>query len=195
MPEQSKNKLPVLVFVAAFVLTTVAIVYLNSQFMNIFKFNFNRVNHRMLTPQQQIKENYSKYLDSLSRQIRAELMDSVKIYSLGLKDSLIANKDSLLYDSLNTMRVQLQKTSKEDSVAKVVKDFVDKTKDDSVYVKWTKKTAMLYESMDAKKAAKIIQNYSDNIARDIIYTMKKKKAAEILANLSPDQANRFTRIR
>lgn len=66
---------------------------------------------------------------------------------------------------------------------------------DSSYIKWTKNTAAIYESMDSKKAAKIIQNYSDNIARDIIYAMKKKKAAEILAELTPEVANKITKAK
>lgn len=195
MQENQNSKLIGLIFFGAFILVTGGIIFLNSIFMNIFKFNFTPVSSRKINPSQQIKENYSQYLDSLSRQLRAEMMDSLKLYTSKMQDSISVSIDSTKMDSLKMMRAVLQKTAKEDSVAKVVKEFAEKMKNDSTYNKWTRKTALLYEAMEPKKAAKIIQNYSDNIARDILYSMKKKKAAEILANLTPDLANRFTRIR
>lgn len=164
--------------------------------MNIFAFNFTRVSDQQKLPGQLVKENYSAYIDSLSRKLRKEMLDSLSSLGSRMQDSITAGIDSSLTDSLKQMKTAaVISSSKEDSIKNVVKEYTEKTANDTVYTKWVKKTSVLYEAMEPKKAAKIIQNYSDNIARDILYSMKKKKAAEILASLAPEQANRITRIR
>ncbi len=198
----------IIVFLAAFSFTTAGIIYFNSEYKDIFKFDFTPVNNNSIPPEisDTTKLTYGQVVD-LQNQLKNELLDSLRtIYQKPNPDTVYANQkaDSVLFDSLKTLESALKKSQNEISKKKVnikqvtsnietpVKNIVSKTKNDSSYVLWTKQTAKLYESMDAVQAAKIIQSYSDNVARDILYTMKQKKAAEILSALNPETANRIT---
>ncbi len=198
----------IVVFLAAFLLTTGGIVYLNSAYRDIFKFDF--------TPVQSIP-NKNKMIDTakvsiadiknyLFNDFKQEVLDSIKtIIPPKTNDTVFtsAYRDSLLLDSLRSLQAALKSADKkitiDNNTSKVASSQVivadEKTKPDSIYNVWKIQTAKLYESMDPQKAAKIISSYSDNVARDIIYTMKQKKAAEILSELNPETANRITRAK
>ncbi len=198
----------IVAFLAAFSFTTAGIIYFNSQFKDIFKFDFTPVFHKPIPPaiSDTAKLTYGQVVD-LQNQLKNELLDSLRnIYKAPHTDTVYANQnaDSVLFDSLKTLESVLKKTQKEKTkktseskqttskMDATAKNIASRTKNDSSYVQWTKQTAKLYESMDPVQAAKIIQSYSDNVARDIIYSMKQKKAAEILSALNPETANRIT---
>ncbi len=192
-----------LTFTAAFILITAAIIFLNSQYQNIFKFDFtpvDEISEVQINYNADISDpvNIEEIKNSIADKIKSELLDTLKS-ALPQKDTIknTAVNDSLIMDSLKALNVEISKIksrvsvyeNKDSAATHPVQD------EDSTYLRWAKTTAGLYESMDSRKAAKIIQNYSDNTARDILYAMKKKKAAEILAELNPETANRITRVR
>jgi len=178
-----------ILFLLAFIVTTAGIAYVNSQFNNVFQFDFSPP--KTDTP-----------ADSLKQMVEG---DSLGIAPLSgkLTENFQQNSgdeiNQKLQDSISTLMMELEKFKKEkmnlekQTVQKTKQTKSNKKKNDH-YLNWIKKTANLYASMDSKKAAKIIQNYSDNIARDIIYAMKKKKAAEILAEMNPETATRIMRL-
>lgn len=189
-------------FLAAFLLTTAGIIYFNSNYRDIFKFDFTPVVRKDNIPavSDTAKITYGQ-LKNLQDQLKNELLDSLRtIYTSNPKDTVYASQqaDSVLIDSLRSLELTLkqmqpkkvkQTNSKQTEQTQTT---TVKAKPDSSYVLWTKQTAKLYESMDPVQAAKIIQSYSDNVARDIIYSMRQKKAAEILSALNPETANRIT---
>lgn len=200
------------VFLAAFGLTTGGILYLNSHYQDIFKFDFTPIE----TPSEYTGDNngsgsgissrdFAEFKTYMQREFRSEIFDSLRsLYKKSERvDTVYAKvyKDSLLLDSLSNISRVLEET-KDKLVTNQKKLYQAENgqnnggrANDSSYIAWTKETAKLYESMDPKKAAKIIQSYSDNVARDILYTMRQKKAADILAELNPQTANRITRAK
>ena len=192
-----KNKIIyVFLFLIVFLLTTGGVVFLNSIFKNIFKYDFSIATVSDTT---QIKDS-TKIMNAA---LTGGNSDSLKALNPNkVQDSLHAanSKDSTSADSLKHIQTVLKpadylaSNGKAPDSVQIATNTV-RMKPDSSYIIWMKQTAKMYESMDPKKAAKIIQSYSDNIARDIIYSMKQKKAAEILSELNPDTANRITRAK
>ena len=195
-------------FIQAFVLITIAFIFLNSYFVDIYHFNFGLVSD--LPKKSDAPLTILSPLDSaVIKEMKVALIDTLESINKRNNLSPLAGKvikDSLVIDSLNKFIAQIVKDVKNNpqlekelkkgtkEIAKteaVVAETTAPVKHDSTYLAWKKQTATLYEMMEPKKAAKIIQNFSDNIARDILYSMKKKKAAEILAQLNPETANRF----
>ncbi len=197
------------VFLAVFLFTTGGIIYFNTVYKDIFRFDFTPVKSipnkdKMIdTAKVSIAEIKSYLFDDFKQ----EVLDSLKtIIPPKTNDTVYTNafRDSLLLDSLRNLQAALKtvddkiksNNTKPQKVAVQQTPITDdKIKPDSNYNVWKIQTAKLYESMDPQKAAKIIQSYSDNVARDIIYTMKQKKAAEILSELNPETANRITRAK
>ena len=195
-------------FIQAFVLITIAFIFLNSYFVDIYHFNFGLVSD--LPKKSDAPLTILSPLDSaVIKEMKVALIDTLESINKRNNLSPLAGKvikDSLVIDSLNKFIAQIVKDVKNNpQLEKELKKGTIETakteaaaaetaapvKHDSTYLAWKKQTATLYEMMEPKKAAKIIQNFSDNIARDILYSMKKKKAAEILAQLNPETANRF----
>lgn len=203
-------------FVLAFIIVTGGIIYLNSVYNNIFKFDFTpksafaslndstKINLLDSLQHDNDASNNFGSLDSLNT-------DSLKINSNDLsgktdslihKDASLENQDAVenyspQKNKLITNSLSGSKNSKEDS-SKVNSSLhtsnYNKAQKDTSYNSWLKNVTSIYEAMEPKKAAKIIQNYSDNIARDILYTMKKKNAAKVVAELNPEVANRIFRF-
>ena len=192
-------------FLLVFLLTTGAIVRLNSMYKDIFKFDFTPikqpVNNNLFSDT--TKVSFAEIKNYLFGNFRKDVLDSLKSYlPPKTNDTVYANsfRDSSLIDSVRSLKVALKDINAkiEEDVKKdnqQVNNAGQSVKPDSSYTVWVKQTAKLYESMDAQKASKIIQSYSDNVARDIIYSMRQKKAAEILSDLDPETANRITRAK
>ena len=190
-------------FIAAFLLTTALIVYLNSTYKNIFQFDFSALpqNVNSTSISDTSKVTLGQLKDFMQNELKNELLDSLRaIYAGNNHDTIYANQqaDSVLIDSLRVLELALKqknlasvKQIKQKQVVPPQKSDV-KAKTDTSYVRWTKETAKLYESMDPQQAAKIIQSYSDNVARDIIYSMRQKSAAQVLSALNPETANKIT---
>ncbi len=197
-----------IVFLAAFLITSGGIIYLNNNYRDIFKFNFS--------PVQQVKKNnpankninggpsLSDLKDMIQTEFKNYFIDSLRnVYNNQRKNTMVAveKKDSSLSDSLKSLKQIInnidQKLAAQESKNQNIKiaEQNEKVQKDSAYIKWTHETAKLYEAMDAQKAAKIIASYSDNVARDILYSMRQKKAAEILSELNPQTANRITQAK
>ncbi|MFH1194284.1 MAG: hypothetical protein V1720_01150 [bacterium] len=190
-----------LVFLLAFIATTGLVIILNSQYANVFNFDFSSPTKEqtiekeiVLTEedyqklQQYIEQNFKEgIIDSLDRKYFTTKADT--IYQVYVKDSsLIQSLDQANQANKNlTMSLQTKSQETDSMKSKLGK------KQKEEYLDWLKSTVSLYEAMDVRKAAKLISNYSDNEARDIIYSMKKKKAAEILAQLSAETVQRITR--
>ena len=187
----------VLIFIGAFILTTVVIVILNTQFNNIFKFDFSApgqttTQKTLLTSTDQYQQGNTDSTNFLITRNKENINTNISNDNR-LADEIENNKK--LQDSLNTLLKLIDDMKQQET--KPVEQVVNNTseevpdKEKAGYEDWVKKTSNLYASMDSKKAAKIIQNYSDNIARDILYSMKRKKAAEILAEFKPEIATRI----
>lgn len=198
----------ILPFVFAFIVVTGGLVYLNSQYENIFQLNFSP---RGLNSSLQdstkagidsLKSdtlNSSAMFDTLSARSKLDSLLGVYKTKSGLNEITELKDDSTLTDSINALTELLNITppSKIDSSKNLVETIdqpESKTEPDAEYQNWIKKISSIYEAMEPRKAAKIIQNYSDNVARDILYTMKKKTAAKVIAELSPETVNRIIRF-
>ncbi len=190
-----------IIFIAAFILVSGALIFLNSMYKNIFQFDFSPSTQILIAPgssatsgllkdstfdaakNKALKDSsdVTSRLQTDSTDTEAEIEDITQP-ELNIVDNVQSTNQSTALTAYTDSRDTLAKREGPDGSAKV----------DTVYVQWIKATAAMYESMDPKKAAKIIQNYPEKIARDIIYKMKKKKAAEVLAELDPVVANRIT---
>ena len=199
-------------FVLAFIFVSAAIIYLNSSFKNIFKFDFSAASQISL-PKQVAKATEETAIDSTKI---SQTQDSVKQKNVQTTiDTTVAPNSAKVDQAIAKNTNSVKKSEEKDPSAKsppkdVVKNEPNsKTEPEAVpinkelpanaiekpdYKNWVKQTVKLYESMESKKAAKIIQGYSDNIARDILFTMKKKKAAEILAEFRPEAVTRIISV-
>jgi len=182
------------VYMVAFVLVSVMLVFLNGQYRNIFQFDFSHpIGEELLNTGAKL-ESLSKFKKNVETVVRNEYKDSLKV--IKATTTFEANKsDSILLDSINVLKNTLARLEKQREVQQIEKvTNPDTTKHNVKYEQWLKNTTSLYEAMDASQAAKIITKYSDNVARDIIYSMKKKKAVQILASLKPDVVNRLIKV-
>jgi flagellar motility protein MotE (MotC chaperone) len=178
----------VLVFVAAFIITTAALIYFNTQFRNIFKFDFTPVNHAAMAvvdstaikQAEKAKADSTKALDSLKNIANglAPKTDSTKTAQ--------ANSNPVSQNNTQAANTQQFYQQNNPSVMKPaennpVKNVETKKLDAATYEKWKKNTAKIIEAMDANKASQVLRMYADNIGNELLYLMKKKKAAEILS--------------
>lgn len=191
------------IFLAAFLITTAGIIYLNSIFKDMFRFDFSVVQQpsKSSNLNDASKVSFEELKGFIQTQLKTEF-DSLRTIYGAKSDTVVTRvfQDSLLIDSVKTLQQVLQKVEdqlKQQASKNLQAQTVQKvnTKPDTSYINWTKQTAKLYESMDPKSAAKIISSYSDNVARDIIYSMRQKKAADILSELNPETANRITQAK
>jgi len=199
----------IVLFIGAFILTTIIIAFLNSQFNNIFQFDFSPPTE-VLSTDNPLSPADSLQLSTVENTVEDDLNiineDKLKtVENTGEETLNIFNEDELknnliensrLRDSLDLLRSELEQINEDEAILEEQqKKNNDKANSkENNYKAWLKQTSDLYATMDSKKAAKIIQNYSDNIARDLLYAMKKKKAADILAELNPEVATRIMRI-
>lgn len=188
----------IIVFSMTFLGVTGVLIFLNTQFTNVFKFDFSKPRIKNERTIKLAKKDYSQVEDFLKGEFKQEVIDSLKkIYVTTKTDTVykVVLKDPTLQESLTDAKVNFTKMAEEikqkDEKIETLKEDLT-SKQDSVYKAWLKNTVKLFEAMDSKKAAKIITNYSDNVAKDIIYSMKKKKAAEILAQLAPQTVIQLT---
>ena len=169
------------IFLLAFVGTTVAIYTMNNKYVNMFEFDFRE-----------------------SAVVEAAIADSVAAFHA---DSLVA-LDSLhvpenngpteeeLVSDLHITKGELSKIETELGIKdKEIEQLKNKLeiKQKAEHEKWLKATIKLYEAMESSKAAEILSKIPENEAREIIYSMKKKKAAEILSLLGTETIKRLTR--
>lgn len=199
----------IVLFIGAFILTTIIIAFLNSQFNNIFQFDFSPPTEvlstdntlspadslQLSTVENTVEDDLNIIIEDKLKTVENTGEETLNIFNEDeLKDNLIEN--SRLRDSLDLLRSELEQIKEDEAkLEEQRKKNNDKANsNENNYKAWLKQTSDLYATMDSKKAAKIIQNYSDNIARDLLYAMKKKKAADILAELNPEVATRIMRI-
>ena len=201
----------IVLFLGAFILTTIIIAFFNSQFNNIFQFDFSPPTE-VLSADIPLSLDDSLHLSAAKNTVQDALnifnedeltaventgKDALNIFNENeLKNNVIEN--NRLRDSLDILKSELEQIKKDEvKIEEQPKKNNDNTNSNSNkndYKAWLKQTSDLYAAMDSKKAAKIIQNYSDNIARDLLYTMNKKKAAQILGELKPEVATRIMRV-
>lgn len=197
----------------AFLMTTGALIILNQNYENIFKLDFSPARSRKatlpvsMTGNSPINMAGNEKLDIkiLEAQLKQKILDSLDGESKKTVQNTTSQKEAQLPDNTKSGNKQAavqnndkksqgaSEQKKEVKTAETPKDD-SRARQDSSYAKWKKEMVKIYESMDSKTAAKIIQKLNDNQARDILFSMKKKKAAQIIAELSPDTANRLTRI-
>jgi len=163
-------------FLAAFLVTTAAIMYMNGKYNNIFKLDFQ--------PPADSLAKWNKFK-------KKKMADSLKTLKIINDSTVKAQQDSIkLAVNKRPEVAEINKPIKKDTLNLTTKMFRDTT-----YIKWKKETLRTFDKMDAEKVAKILLNYSDNIARDVFYSMKKNKAAEVLSQLTPEQASKLTRFK
>jgi flagellar motility protein MotE (MotC chaperone) len=192
----------VLAFVSVFIIVTWGLIYLNNTYENIFAFNFSPRSTVAAKDSAATKTpSLSKPVKNVQPKLEKPISDTTTAILNEIDSSeTVKSREEILLDSLKTLGNLLSEKQKN---VKEIKKGTEKpeppadfsNKKDSSYNVWLKNTSGLFEAMDSKKAAKIIQNYSDNVARDILYSMKKKNAAQIIAELSPEVANRIIRLR
>ena len=187
-----------MVFGLAFVLVTVGIIFMNSKYNNIFKFDFRSPQPRIV---QKAKPAAPAEQKNDSLQVAPPVEENIApapsvaenniVENKQKKDSVVAKNKMMtsLYDSLKVLKAKVAMLEKENKAArKKAKSNIDlkeqQRKIDSARVaslgskkleEWAKTTAKLYESMDPKKAAKIIQSYSDNESREILFKMEGRR--------------------
>lgn len=188
-------------FVLAFVMVSGLVIYLNSIYENIFKFDFaptqQVISTQVRKDSTQVTANNIKtpatknvVKDSVKQNNQTQIKDSTKLV---LKDTSGTTKQNVVSETKNRTDVTPQTAEQVQSSTAVLMERIA-AKNDSVYKSSIKSLVKLYESMDTRKAAKIIQGYSDNIARDLLLKMKKKKAAEIIAEFKPEVAIRIISV-
>lgn len=181
-----------LVFVAAFIITTAVLIYFNTQFRNIFKFDFTPVNHSAvavvdstaLKQAEKAKADSTRALDSLKNIANglAPKTDSAKTAqangNTASQNNVQAANNQQVYQQSPAAAI---KPADNNIVKNDVKSVETKKLDAATYEKWKKNTAKIIEAMDANKASQVLRMYADNIGNELLYLMKKKKAAEILS--------------
>jgi cytoskeletal protein RodZ len=212
--------LNILVFAVAFILITVGMIFLNSIYSNIFKFDFSTISSKdTVAVSSTVSQNdptteINKQLDKKAEPVESK--DSSKINLA--TDSVVSSPPKLnaapqvipAVNKVNNVPDTKAAVTEQNKAKQVIEEQTvlpqkneneilisnnfTKSEVDTIYQKWIKQTAKLYESMDPKKAALIIRNYSETTARDIIYKMKKNKAAEVLSELDPVTANKIARF-
>ena len=213
----------ILAFVAAFIFVTVGLIFLNSIYTNIFKFDFSPVaisdslsvasTISQNDPGVEINKQMSKKAESIQEKDSVKSKDDSKNLA---KDSAVtpppkaelipqvipvSNKPAdngtekkTETEQENTRQLAVNEPVPANENEMIINNAGAVSSVDTIYQKWIKQTAKLYESMDPKKAALIIKKYSESTARDIIYKMKKNKAADVLAELDPSTANRIAQF-
>ena len=169
-----------LIFIIAFVATTIGIYTFNNKYANMFEFDFRDAAKAAKADSLAIKEDTT-------------LVD--------LSDSLIAanvheEKAKELKKEFKETKVELDETSSELSKKEKELEFLKQqleVKNNEEHDEWLKSTIKLYEAMETNKAGQLLKTIPENEAREIIYSMKKKKAAEILSNLDTETVKRLTR--
>lgn len=189
----------ILLFLMAFLIVTVSIIFLNSQYTNIFKFDFaSRANQiekvaAVTLPQNQNLPATAPANIAIGTDTTAQLLNVVNGNDTIFKSII---KDSTLLDSLKELNRLLSQMNNRNVVVEQTQSASEQIRiNEKEYQEWAKKTAALLEAMEPQRAAKILVNYSDNVASDLLFLMKKRKAAQILAELSPETATRITRHR
>jgi MgtE intracellular N domain len=202
--------LNILVFVAAFILVTGGLIFLNSIYNDIFKFDFSPISNKDSLsvastvspndPSVEIKEQAVKKAKPLDAKdttnnlaLNVNLKNDTVTASIPKSKAIpqvIPVQNNSPNFSVNNSTEPVQQGEQET----IIDRNLQSSQVDTIYQKWIKQTAKLYESMDPKKAALIIKNYSESTARDIIYKMKKKQAADILSKLDPITANRIAQF-
>lgn len=182
----------ILLFVAAFVITTAALIFLNTQYMNIFKMDFRPVSHAahavsdssavVKSDSSAVKSDSAKAIDSLNA-IAGSLNQPADTASVQKKTETknieqVKNQPEVKNQVQNSAPVitQISNPNPVDAGAAGLKKM-----DPQTFEKWKKSTAGILESMDSYKASQILRMYADNIGNELLYAMKKKKAAEILS--------------
>lgn len=183
----------IVVFVAAFIITTAALIYFNTQYMNIFKFNFTPVSHIVVAADSTAKKQVAD--SSKIKPDSTKALDSLKTIAGGLapKTDSLKTPGKAENNTAGSLKTGAETKNQNASVPPVINPVAEnkaisdskiletKKMDAKAYDDWKKKTAGIIESMDSYKAAQILRMYADNIGGDILYSMKKKKAAEILS--------------
>lgn len=175
--------LTVVLYLAAFILVTIGLIYLNNKYNNIFQFDFSPVissdSLAVLQKIDSLKKIYGEnYLtaDTTKKQASTQIEHQKEVKQEAPKEIPITLSES-------------EKTKK--PVEK--KEVKSPTQTDQEYLKWKEETVKILEQLDPKKAAKLISTYSDNIGRDLIYSMNKKKAAKIISELDTEKATKLLR--
>lgn len=191
----------IITFIAAFVIVTAAIIYLNSIYVNIFQLDFTP--RSSVVAEVDSLDNQSaeeETVTDISQESEIDNKEEVELIPEKKEEQIVSTipeqKKAEIKPVVENKPVQIP-VIEETSVSLAQNNLFEvppQTNNpvDSTYIKWVKSTAGLFESMEAKKAALIIKNYREDVARDIIYKMKRKKAAEVLAELDPYEAKRIT---
>ena len=186
------------IFLLAFALVTGALFFLNSQYKNIFAFDFTPETHQ---PAKKDKKpaDIAK-VDPLKTDSTAVVKDSLAV----APDSTIKTQPvakpveekakTIIAEAKPTQKKQVEQVPVTEDPMVPKTNFKQTASKDSIYKNWVRETVKLYEAMDSKKVAKVILGYSDNIARDLILRMRKKKAAEVLSEFKPEVVTRLISV-
>lgn len=175
--------LTIVLYLAAFILVTIGLIYLNNKYTNIFHFDFSPIisNDSLAVLQRidSLKKIYGEnYLtaDTSKKQANTPVEAPIEVKQETPKEIPI----TLAENEKNTKPVEKKENK-------------SPAQPDQEYLKWKEETVKILEQLDPKKAAKLISTYSDNIGRDLIYSMNKKKAAKIISELDTDKATKLLR--
>ncbi len=187
-------------YIAAFIVTTIAIIYLNGVYRNIFTFDFTPIGVKTVIKVPKVKRIDK---DSLQAYLLRRIKPEVKTALEKMKPKVVVDtvktvvlQDSALIDSLRKLHAKLENIQKYIINLAKKKNKVNTVaqKKNKIDENEIKLTAKLLESMTPTKAAQVLITYPDNIAKKILAKMNKKKAAVVLNALKPQQVARIMRF-
>jgi len=152
----------ILIFVAAFILVTGGLMFLNSIYADIFSFDFTSISGSgSVSSASTISKNDPTV--ELNKQInkKAEPIEKDSAEVIVQNDTAVTPVQPLTVKPqvIPVKSAEAPSYSKQAPKADILIRNNNKADVDTIYQKWVKQTAKLYESMDPKKAARIIGTF------------------------------------
>jgi len=169
------------IFIVAFVGTTMEILRYNEQYVNIFEFDFR-----------------DAAVVALEDSLASVIPDSLEISETVASITPFKKEAEEYKNNYNQTKAELNKTSHElNQKEKEIELLQNQLKETNTNKnqEWLKSTIKLYEAMETVKAGQLLKSLPESEARELIYAMKKKKAAEILSGLDTETIKRLTRAK
>lgn len=166
-------------FIIAFIGTTLTIYTYNQKYVNMFEFDFRNKEEVALADSLAALSS-----DSLAIADSLEVIKQEEAKKVELKENY--EETQKILSKKNT---ELEKKKAE--VERLKSQLEEKKKEK--HAKWLKATIKLYEAMEAGKAAQLLKSLPQHEARELLYSMKNKKAAQILSSLDTETVKRLTR--
>ncbi len=184
-------------YLGAFVVTTIVLIYLNGIYRNIFKFDFTPIGVKTIVKVPRIQRiDKDKIQAYLLKKIKPDLQkEFAKYVPKVVVDTVkkVELQDKALIDSLNNLRKEIEAMQKfiitlTRNIQKQKRNVKKKVKSNPEEIKLA---AKLLQSMSPPNAAKVLLNYKPSDARKILQMMRPQKAAKVLELLKPQLVSKI----